>query len=151
MSKLSARPIIVAGSKCGVEFMPDVDGCLGGSTGCLCSIMLLAWISLFFFSRFRLRGSSFDTPSWFQVMRFRTAPGGTFATKRVREGRRGEGGAGIGRGGYLFEKRSLPRRTRRDTRCREEGATEEAEGVERNRSLMGPSPLLRRGFFKDIC
>lgn len=43
---------------------------------------------------------------------------------------------------YLFEKRSLPRRTRRETRRRGEGEEEEEEGggAERNRSLMAPSP-----------
>lgn len=55
--------------------------------------------------------------------------------------------------GYLFEKRSLPRRTRRETRRLGEGEDEEEEGggPERNRSLMAPSPRPDWGLFMDIC
>ena len=57
-------------------------------------------------------------------------------------------------GNGYFEKRSLPRRTRRETRRRGEGEDEEEEeggGAERNRSLKAPSPRPGWGLFMDIC
>lgn len=53
-------------------------------------------------------------------------------------------------GSYLFKKRSLPRRTRSESRFREERGAE-GEGEERNKSLIAPSPLPDWGLFMDIC
>lgn len=58
-----------------------------------------------------------------------------------------------GGNGY-FEKKSLPRRTRRETRRRGEGEDEEegeeGGGAERNRSLKAPSPRPDWRLFMDI-
>lgn len=55
-------------------------------------------------------------------------------------------------GRYLFEKRSLPRRTRIDTRRREEERVGDGggAGAERNKSLMAPSPRPDGDLFRVI-
>jgi hypothetical protein len=157
MSKLSfglpgeapARPIMVAGSNCGWEFMgcggEDDEGevevdvefrvcSLGGST-CLLSFDKASFSSCSFFF------FSFFFGAWFRGRA--SFPGfcdssGVELRPRI-EGTGGAGGMKARKGRCYFEKISLPRRTRRDTR-RREGEIGEGGGEERNRSLMAPSP-----------
>lgn len=177
MSKLSSvlpgeaptSPIMAAGSNCDCEFMRDGDADLGGSTVYLEAslslsriLCLLFFVSLWGSCHWVLSDGHSSCWGWLSgAFRFalpqqrlaetqKCGRWGKHQNQTVSQSMKQELDKG---NGYLFEKRSLPRRTRRVTRRRGEGEDEEEEGggAERNRSLMDPSPRPDWGLFMGIC